>query len=140
MGVEQSQLLLPVDQVRGRIHVDHDHAGRLLEAVQEDLSYPIGQPHQIFGLHPVFQPRHCRLARQLLLPSADRLHSPIISHSVAVIRIRIAADDLIDPLAQQCYDTMDRTNPSIADTSSELLNPSKRFFKFRYRQEPRIRS
>ena len=80
------------------------------------------------------------LARQWLLHPADRLQGPITTHPGAVIRIRIAAHDLIDPLGQQFFHTMRRINPSVADASGQFLNPSKRFFKFPDRQEPRIRS
>ncbi len=97
MGVEEGELLAPVDPVRGVVDVEHDPARHLGEAVAEQLDQRRHHPLERRRPGQVRQPAHGRLRAQvgaaLRQPAEGQLERRVGAQGVAVVGVRVTRRD-----------------------------------------------
>ena len=102
--VEQGQLLVAVDTVGGRVHVDDHAVGGARVAVQEVVHERVEQSDQITHPDVVLETSHRGLrGKRAVVGAASRrnLQHCVLPHGIAVVGILVAMADLHCPLREE---------------------------------------
>src|SRR5690606_34636975 len=101
VAVEMASLLMPMHPVVGRIEVENQLRGRLLEGGDELLDQDLMESRGCLAIHPLFQPAECGIAGQCIGPIQSRLPREIPPQCVVIVEILVPKGQTVDALAQQ---------------------------------------
>ena len=139
VGAEQRELLLAVDQMGGRIHVDHDHLGSLpLEAVEEKLPEGVSHPQQVARTGAVLQPAHRRLAGQVRLGADGKLERGVGSQSRASRSVAVARGDLQGALGDEIAMAMQASLSPVLKAVGKLAEQAYALLELRQGEKARV--
>ena len=95
MGVEEGQLLVPMDGIVGVVDIENDAFGNTAKAVAEQVDQGVAHAPQRTPRRCVLQPRQGRLAHQIAAalrqPPAGQLEGRVEAQAIEVVTILVAA-------------------------------------------------
>jgi len=106
MVVVKRQWLLAVGRVFGMVQVEHEMAWWAGKAGDELLDQGLADPINVLAADRVFKARHRRRRRQRSAgierqAASAKLEHRVVSQTIGIVAVFVAAADLVDPLRQQ---------------------------------------